>query len=95
MTGVLLKDKPVRIFLVSNNPNIHYTVDGTEPNALSPKAEREFEITGPAKLALKSISNKKNYGAVSNGNFEIGNTIPSIQKLKNAKSGGLKYSYYA
>ena len=94
MTGVLLKDKPVKIYLVNYNPEIHYTTDGTEPMNTSAKAERVFEITGSAKLALKSVTNKKNYGTATKGNFEIGHVFPSIQKLKNAKSGGLKYSYY-
>jgi predicted alpha/beta superfamily hydrolase len=94
MAGVLLKDKPVKIFLMTNSPNIHYTVDGTDPDISSPRAEGIFEITGPAKLAIKSFAHKKTYGTISKGNFEIGNIFPAISKLKNAKSGGLKYSYY-
>jgi predicted alpha/beta superfamily hydrolase len=94
MTGVLIKDKPTKIFLNGNYPNARYTTDGSEPDLNSLLAGQAFEIKGPTKLVLKSFGGNKKYGAISKGNFELGEVFPAITKLKNAKQGGFKYSYY-
>jgi predicted alpha/beta superfamily hydrolase len=94
MAGVLLKDKPSMVMLYGNFPDPRYTTDGSEPSMDSPKAGQFIEIKGPSKLVIKSFGGNKKYGAVSRGNFELGEVFPALPKLKNAKSGGLRYSYY-
>ena len=94
MAGIVLKDKPTAVFIYGNYPNLHYNTDGTEPTDSSPSAGQMIQITGPTKLVVKSFGGNKKFGAVSRGDFILGETFPSIKKLKNTNPGGLKYSYY-
>jgi predicted alpha/beta superfamily hydrolase len=94
MNGILLKDKPTMIFIAGTYPDLRYTVDGTEPTNTSPQAEQMFTITGPAQLSIKSFIPGAKYGATAKGNFELGEVMPSLPKIKKAAPGGLKYSYY-
>ncbi len=94
MNGILLKDKPAMIYVLSNYPELRYSVDGTEPTKTSPKAEQMITITGPARLMIKSYIPGAKYGATGKGNFELGEVMPAITRLNKVASGGLKYSYY-
>jgi predicted alpha/beta superfamily hydrolase len=94
MNGIVLKDKPTTIYMFNIYPDLRYSVDGTEPTRTSPKAEQMFSITGPAQLAIKSFVPGAKYSATGKGNFELGEVLPSIPKLKKAVPGGLNYSYY-
>ena len=94
MNGILLKDKPIMIYIDQGYPDLRYTVDGTEPNRTSKKASQVFAITGPAQLVVKSFSNSGKYDKTAKGNFELGEPLPSIEKPRNIRPGGLKYSYY-
>lgn len=94
MNGILLKDKPTMIYLISAYPDLRYTIDGSEPTKTSPKAEQMFSIPGPARLKIKSFIPGAKYGATGKGNFESGEVLPSMPKIKKAVPGGLKYSYY-
>jgi predicted alpha/beta superfamily hydrolase len=93
MNGIILKDKPTPIW-VDSYPELRYTIDGTEPDMTSKKADRKFMITGPAQLVVKSFSQSGKYDKTARGNFEIGEVLPSVPRPKKIKSGGLKYSYY-
>ena len=93
MNGVLLKDKPISIW-VDSYPELRYTVDGTEPDRTSQKVDSKLTITGPAQLVLKSFSNSGKYDKTAKGNFKLGEALPSVPKPKEINSGGLKYSYY-
>ena len=92
--GILLKDKPALIYLTDSYPEVRYTTDGTEPDSKSKKADSRFAITGPAQLVLKSFSADGKYDKTARGNFELGETLPSVLKPNSVKQGGLKYSYY-
>jgi predicted alpha/beta superfamily hydrolase len=94
MTGILLKDKPVTIYLQNQYPELRYRIDGSEPDKTSPKVDQKFTITGPAQLVLRSFSSSGKYDAVAKGNFELGEVLHSIPKPKKIVPGGLKYSYY-
>jgi predicted alpha/beta superfamily hydrolase len=94
MGGILLKDLPTIVFLNGNYADPRYTTNGSEPTANSEKAGKIIAIKGPSTFVIKSFGGNKKYGAVSKGNFELGETFPALPKLKNAKKGGLKYSYY-
>ncbi len=94
MTGILLKDKPAYIWLMNASPDLRYTVDGSEPVMTSPRAETRLQLTGPAKLVIKSFSASGKYDQSVRGDFALGESWPSLTKPKNVKSGGLRYSYY-
>lgn len=95
MNGIVLKDKPTGVLLMDRLPEVRYTLDGTEPDRKSPRADsRIIVLNGPAHLVLKSFSESGKYDCVSKGNFTLGETIPSLQKPGKLKNGGLKYACY-
>ena len=94
MNGILLKDKPANIFILDRFPELRYTLDGTEPDRNSPKADSRILLNGPAQLVLKSFSASGKYDLEAKGSFTTGETLPSLQKPKKITNGGLKYSCY-
>ncbi len=94
MNGILLKDKPVPVFVDNSYPELRYTVDGAEPDRSSKKVEPHFLVTGPAQLVIKSFSITGRYDKTAKGKFDLGKPFASIPKPKNLTSGGLRYSYY-
>ena len=93
MNGILLKDKPVPIFL-DHYTDVRYTLDGTEPDRTSPKFESGLMVTAPAQLILKSFSASGRYEKTGRGNFEPGEALPPVPKPENSHPGGVKYSCY-
>lgn len=94
MNGILLKGKPTLVWVISDYSNVRYTTDGSEPTLASPKWGDEVSITGPAKLMVKSFTNRSKYDRVSSGEFKIGETLPGKYKPGKYKPGGLNYAYY-
>lgn len=95
MNGILLKDKPTPIVVLNNILDLRYTTDGTEPDRTSEKVMNSiFMITGPAQLVLKAFSASGKYDTIVRGNFELGESLPSVPQPKKTKQGGLKYTYY-
>lgn len=93
MNGILLKDKATTLYL-NGSSEIKYSLDGSEPNKTLPDTESNISITAPAQVTVKSFSASGKYNQTAKGNFELGETLPSIQKPKKAVPGGLKYSYF-
>lgn len=59
--GIVLKDKPVRLFVFTDNADIHYTLDGSAPNESSTRANEFLIISDPAKLRARSFSSSGRY----------------------------------
>jgi predicted alpha/beta superfamily hydrolase len=94
MNGIIVKDKPYKIIYTDDTTHVYYTLDGTTPTEQSPEVAREVTVTGPATVTYKRISNRERYGKSVSGNFTTETLRPTVAKLKNAKAGGLSYSYY-
>ena len=94
MNGTVLKDKPFKIWYFDDPSKLRYTVDGTEPTLSSLPMQAEITITGPAKLSVKQFSNKDRYSKITTGEFKIGEPLPALAKVRNAKPGGFHYAYY-
>ena len=92
--GSLLEGHPAPVFLNGSFPNVHYTIDGSEPDALSKQAPQMIEITGPAKLTVKWLGENRKYITTSKGDFVLSKVWPAIQHVRDVKGGGLRYSYY-
>ncbi len=94
MNGIVLKDKPYKVLYVGGSKNVHYTIDGSEPTAASPKMEKEFTLTGPATIVARSFSFRGANDKRTTGVFKVGDYLPARATSKNLKPGGLHYSYY-
>jgi len=99
MNGILLKDKPLKIYVLKENRAVHYTTDGTEPTAISPVMTRDSTITlsAPAQFRIKSFSNRPLYDRITPenavGTFSVGEPLTSDSKSNRIKKG-LSYQYF-
>jgi len=80
-------------FVQNINPNLRYTLDGTEPTAESPVCTQQIEISQPCTLTVKSLGgNYKSTPSVKRI-FASGDYLNG-QKISKTLKQGLKYSYY-
>ena len=93
MNGIVLKDKPISVW-VESQPELRYTIDGTEPDRGSQKIDGMLTLAGGAQLVVKSFSNSGKYDKTTRGNFILGDPLRSSAKPANARAGGLRYLYY-
>lgn len=93
MNGIVLKDKPIKLWYFDDTTRMHYTLDGTEPTEASPKVEPEITLNGPAKVVVKRFTNRSSHDKMVTGVF-TGETIKPVAKPKAAKPGGFNYKYY-
>lgn len=97
MNGMILKDKPYKIYYAGSPEairSVHYTTDGSEPTASSARMEFENTFTNTANISAKALGRYDRYNKTTVGEFKIGNAPAASAKPKNAKPGGLHYSYY-
>lgn len=92
--GIILKDQPYKIVYGDDTSRVHYTLDGTVPTEASAQVNRELIVTGAATVTYKRISNRNRYGKSVTGEFTAEVLPPPVSKIKNAKPGGFRYSYY-
>jgi predicted alpha/beta superfamily hydrolase len=57
--GSLLEGKPAPVFFNGSFSDVHYTIDGSEPDTSSKQAPQMIEITGPATLTVKWLGENK------------------------------------
>lgn len=93
MAGILPKGASTYAIIQNLNPNLRYTLDGTEPTLNSPVCKEKIDIKKPCTLKVKSVaSNYKNVPAITRV-FSEGDYMNGLQSVENLKPG-LKYSYY-
>jgi predicted alpha/beta superfamily hydrolase len=94
MNGIILKDKPIKIWYFDDTTRVYYTLDGTIPTELSEKAKHEITLSGPARVTFKRFTNRSNYDKTATGNFAADKMLPPVSKPKYSKPGGFNFSYY-
>ncbi|KQV50767.1 hypothetical protein ASC95_15585 [Pelomonas sp. Root1217] len=94
MNGVVLKDKPYKIYYFGSSQSVRYTTDGSEPAESSTKMGAENDLINDTKIFAKSVGRNDRYNKVSIGEFKVGKTLAASAMPKSAKPGGLHYSYY-
>lgn len=94
INGMLEATRPLKVYIMNQNPSARYTIDGSEPTNASPvmKQGEIFTLSGPATVKAKSFANRKNYDQSLEGSFKIGTVQPV--KSKKVKSGEWHYSYF-
>jgi predicted alpha/beta superfamily hydrolase len=95
MNGTVVKGKPYKVWSFSGeNAELRYTTDGTEPVKASPKVQAELVFDAPIEFTVRTFSHRGAFDKMVKATFRQGQVMSSIPKPKNAKQGGLNYSYY-
>jgi predicted alpha/beta superfamily hydrolase len=91
--GIIPKGTSTIAFIENNNPNLRYTLDGTEPGINSPLCSDTIRISSPCILKVKAVSTKYNKQAPATIIFSEGEFMKGQMSINNLKPG-LKYTYY-
>lgn len=94
MNGIIVKDKPLKLWYFNDTTTVNYTMDGTVPTLVSNKMQHELTLTTAAKVTAKNFTARARYNQVVTGDFVAGKTLRPVSKHKNVKSGGFNYAYY-
>ena len=95
MHGIVLKDKPFKLFYDGDTARMHFTVDGTTPTVNSPRVLPEITVNGPAKVTYKVLTNRSRYDRVTTGLFTDEQMPKPLSSLpKKWQPGGFNYAYY-
>jgi len=94
MNGIVLKDKPIKIWYFDDATRMHYTLDGTAPTELSAKVETEITLNGAGRVTYKRFTNSSRYDKTVTGDFTAGEMPRPVSKPQNVKPGGFNYTYY-
>ncbi len=94
MNGIVLKDKPLKVWYFGDTAKAYYTLNGSEPTALSEKIQPEINITDAAKITVKQFSNRARYDKIKTGDFKTDKFLGPLSKQKNLLPGGFHYAYY-
>lgn len=94
MNGIVLKDKPFKIWYDADTARVYYTLDGTTPTELSAKVQSEITVPGAARITYKLFTGRSTYDKIISGNFTAEKVSPPVTKPGNSKSGGFNYAYY-
>jgi predicted alpha/beta superfamily hydrolase len=91
--GILPKGASTFALIENNNPNLRYTLDGSEPDINSPKCKDKIIINKACTLKVKSVTKKYAKASVVTRIFTEGEYMNGTESVENLKPG-LKYSYY-
>jgi hypothetical protein len=92
--GIMLKNKPIKIWYFSDTTRVHYTIDGSQPLISSPFIRPEIELSGAGKVTLREITVRAKSEKTVTGQFVEGDYLPATKLKKNYKPGGFHYAYY-
>jgi len=92
--GIVLKNKPVKIWYFDDTTKVHYTFDGTLPSKASPIVRPEIELKGPATITMQQIGSRPQFDKKVTGQFTEGTYLPTAPLKKGYKPGGFHYAYY-
>jgi predicted alpha/beta superfamily hydrolase len=85
-SGIVLKDRPIRLFVPTDNSDIRYTMDGTTPSRSSEKMDDHLLIGDPDKLKLFSFSPSGRYDREIVVGLHSGNYLQPKKPARKFKS---------
>ena len=92
--GILIKGKPLAVHLGNERLDIHYTTDGSVPDASSPKAGETIAISDPEKTTVKLLSNRGRFDRVIPHHLKSGTALPPGQRAVSGMEKTWRYAYY-
>lgn len=93
-SGIVLKNKPIKIWYFDDTTKIHYTLDGSQPSMTSPLVRPELELLGPATITFRKVTERPKFDKTITGEFKEGAYLATTPLRKNYKAGGFNYAYY-
>lgn len=94
MAGIVLKDKPIKIWYFDDTVKIHYTTDGTIPTLASPNMRHAVVLPGPGTFTVKVFTGHDKFDRVSTAVFKDKGAPSPVSMVKSFKPGGFHYAYY-
>lgn len=94
MNGMVLKNKPLKVWYFGDTTKTHYTLDGTEPSISSSEIQSEISITDATKLTIKQFTNRARYDKIKTGDFKVTKALQPVSRQKDIQPGGFHYAYY-
>jgi predicted alpha/beta superfamily hydrolase len=91
--GIIPKGSSTYVFIENRNPNLRYTIDGSEPTFTSPLCKDTIKLDKACTLKVKTVSKKQFQLPSVTRIFAEGDFMNGQKSVKNLKPG-LKYSYY-
>ena len=92
--GIMLSDQPIDILIMTENPNVRFTTDGSEPTRKSAKVEQTISMPAPGQLRVKSFSKRGSSSNELTGDFKSGRPLKAGKLPRKFEQGGLNYMYY-
>jgi predicted alpha/beta superfamily hydrolase len=86
--GIVLKDRPVRMFLATDHAEIRYTTDGTVPTQSSCRFEEFLVTSDPEQLGVKSFSPSGRYDLLIKNNLRSGDYLTAAKCSRKVLSAG-------
>lgn len=84
--GIILEGQPIPLAVFGNRIDLHYTTDGSEPTASSPRYEEgPIPVADPGKTRLKLLSTRGVYDRELPVNLKFGAALPPAQGLRPGK----------
>lgn len=93
-SGIVLKNKPVKIWYFDDTTKVHYTLDGSQPLITSALAKPEIELSGPATIIFRKVTGRPKFDQTITGEFKEGSYLATARLRKDYKPGGFNYAYY-
>jgi predicted alpha/beta superfamily hydrolase len=94
-SGIVVKGKPVVLRTNTDHRDIHYTTDGSEPNASSPKMDTAILVSDPSRTRFKSISTKGIYDQNIPHNLTLGEPFAPSDRSSNQSGKGWHFAFYS
>ncbi|QNK64478.1 hypothetical protein H7F33_08365 [Pedobacter sp. PAMC26386] len=94
MAGIMLKDKPIKLWFFGDTTKVKYTTDGTEPTLTSAPVKKEIMLYSAGKVTAKLFTHGSRYDKSFTANLKTGTYLAAGKLAKNMKAGGFDYAYY-
>jgi predicted alpha/beta superfamily hydrolase len=94
MNGLVLKDKPIKLWYFEDTTNVRYTLDSTIPTRRAAKVQPEVTLAGGGKVIYTRFTQRSRYDKSTTGNFTVTTPLPPVRKPKDLIPGGFQYRYY-
>jgi predicted alpha/beta superfamily hydrolase len=86
--GIVVKGRPVFLSVDANDDfqDLHYSTDGSEPTAASPKVDGTLTVSDPEKTRIKVLSNRGIFDRAIPHGLKTGTVLPPSHSAKSTET---------